>query len=126
MADYFQIYITDPERLEDCSALWTDQAVEDRIIALGHSVVFGTGRNMPVPVDVIVHDQQPELITLVGPADHAVAAGITCASGQLKISGCTDYLPEAFALAILPGCYGVACLTFDLGTIDPVYGLEGT
>jgi len=59
MADYFQIYVCDPAYNEDWSALWTDQSVDNRIVALPHTLVFGTGRNMPVPVDVVVHQQLP-------------------------------------------------------------------
>jgi hypothetical protein len=61
MADYFQIYVCDPAHIEDWSALWTDQTVDNRIVALPHTVVFGTGRNMTVPIDIVVHGQQPDL-----------------------------------------------------------------
>ena len=125
MADYFQIYVCDPAYNEDWSALWTDQTVDNRIVALPHTVVFGTGRNMPVPVDVLIHKQQPDLTAPIASADHAVLGGIVCSSGQLKVAGCTDYLPDAFALSTLPGCYGVAFLSFDLSTIDPLRCLEG-
>lgn len=125
MADYFQIYVCDPEYIGDWSALWTDQTVKDRMVALPHTIVFGTGRNMPVPVDVVVHKQQPDLTALIAPADHAVLGGIVCRSGQLKVVGCTDYLPDAFALSTSPGRYGVAFLSFDLSTIDPPGGLDG-
>src|SRR5262245_23179973 len=84
MADYFQMYVCDPGYKEDWSALWNDQSIDDRIVALAHTVVFGTGRNMPVPVDVVLHKQQPDLTALIAPADHAVTASLTCCSGQLK------------------------------------------
>jgi hypothetical protein len=122
MADYFQIYVCDPAHNEDWSALWTDQTVDNRIVALPHTVVFGTGRNMTVPVDIVVHEQQPDLTALIVPSDHAVVGGIVCGSGQLKVAGCTDYLPGAFTLSTSPGRYGIAFLSFDLSTID---GLEG-
>ena len=125
MADYFQVYVCDPAFNEDWSTLWTDQAVDNRIVALPHTIVFGTGRNMPVPIDVVVHKVQPDLTALIAAADHAVLGGITCGSGQLKFLGCTDYLPDAFTLPTLAGRYVVAFLSFGLGTIDPVGGLEG-
>jgi hypothetical protein len=125
MADYFQIYLSDPAHQEDWSALWTDQTVDDRVVALTHTIVFGTSRNMPVPVEVFVHPQQPDVASLTAPADHAVLGGITCTSGQLKLAGCTDYLPDAFALSMAPGRAGAAFLSFGLGTIDPVGGLGG-
>ena len=125
MADYFQIYVCDPAYNEDWSALWTDQSVENRIVALPHTVVFGTGRNMPVPIDIVVHKHQPDLTALISPADHAVVGGVACCSGQLKVAGCSDYLPDAFALSTSPGRYGVAFLSFNLSTIDQIGGLEG-
>lgn len=124
-ADYFQIYLCDPAYIEDWSALWTDQSVDDRIVARAHTVVFGTGRNTTVPVDVVVHKEQPDIAALIGPADHAVVGGLSCRSGQLKVAGCTEYLPDAFTLDTASGPYGVAFLSFDLGTISPTRALEG-
>jgi hypothetical protein len=125
VADYFQIYVCDPVYNDDWSELWTAQTVDDRIVALPHTVVFGTGRNMSVPVHIVVHEQQPDVDALIAPADHAVVSGIGCGTGQLKVAGCTDYLPDAFTLSTSPGHYGVAFLSFDLSTIDPVNCLEG-
>ena len=122
MADYFQVYLCDPAHKEEWSALWTDQTVDNRIVALPHTVVFGTGRNMPVLVDVVLHKQQPDLTALIASADHAVVSNLVCCSGKLKVAGCTDYLPDAFTLSTSPGPYGVAFLSFDLSTIE---GLEG-
>ena len=110
MADYFQIYVCDPAYHEDWSALWTDHSVDDRVVALAHTVVFGTGRNMPVPVDVVVHKQKPDFTALVAPADHAVVGSLWCRSGQLKVAGCSDYLPDAFTL--LPR-QGIMALRFS-------------
>ena len=125
MADYFQIYVCDPTHNADWSALWTAQTVDNRNVALPHAVVFGTGRNMPVPIDIVIHEQQPDLTALIAPSDHAVVGGIECESGQLKVVGCTDYLPDAFTLSTSPGCYGVAFLSFNLSTIDQIGGLDG-
>ena len=122
MADYHQIYICDPDHLEDWSDLWTDQTVADRIVACEHTVVFGAGRNMPVPVDVMTHDTAPDMTKLLTGADHAVSAGIKCTSGTLKVAGCTDYLPDAFALEIGKGSFGAAFLSFALATIVDLDG----
>ena len=65
MADYFQVYVCDPAFNKDWSTLWTDQTVDNRIVALPHTIVFGTGRNMPVPIDVVVHKVQPDLRALI-------------------------------------------------------------
>ncbi|MFO1167135.1 MAG: hypothetical protein U1E19_03305 [Rhodoblastus sp.] len=125
MADYHQIYIRDAAREEDWSSLWTDQTVADRIVALPHTVVFGVGRNMVVPVDVVAHLRAPDLASMTEAADHAVQAGIACVSGAVIVAGCTDYAPDAFSLRFSSGPLGVAFLSYDLGTIDPVDGLEG-
>jgi hypothetical protein len=124
-ADYYQIYICDPAHDEDWSVLWNNQTLDDRIVVLDHTVVFGTGRNMPVPVAVLVHAAKPDMTKMVSGADHAVCASISCTSGTLKVSGCTDYLPDAFALDIGSGSFGIAFLSFALRTIDSVDGLDG-
>ena len=113
MADYFQIYVCDPAHNEDWSALWTDQSIDNRIVGLSHTLVFGTGRNMPVPVDVVVHQQQPDLTALTAHADHAVVGGVACSSGQLKVAGCSDYLPDAFTLSTSPPRQGAMALHFS-------------
>ncbi len=123
MADYHQIYVCDAADIEDWSDLWTDQTVADRIVACDHTVVFGTGRNMPVPVEVITHDLAPDMTKLLSGADHAVSAGINCFSGTLKVAGCTEYFPDAYALDVGKGIFGIAFLSFALGTID---GLDGS
>ena len=124
-ADYYQIYLCDPTHVEDWSALINDQTLDDRVITLSHTVVFGTGRNMIVPVDVNVHAVQPDLDAVTATASHSVLCGINCASGSLKLAGCTDYLPDAFTLPIRIGRIGVAFLSYDLDKIDPVDGLDG-
>ncbi len=124
-ADYYQIYVADPAHIEDWSGLLNDQTLDDRVVAMAHTAVFGSGRNMMVPVDVVVHGAKPDLAEIITKADHAVAGAITCASGQLKLAGCTDNLLNAHAIAVAKGPIGFAFLSFDLGTIDPVEGLDG-
>jgi hypothetical protein len=124
-ADYYQIYVCDPNHDEDWSVLWNDQTLDDRIVALEHTVVFCTGRNMIVPVAVLVHAANPDMTKMTSGADHAVCASISCTSGTLKVVGCTDYLPDAFALDVGKGSFGVAFLSFGLGTIDSLDGLDG-
>ena len=124
MAGYHQIYVCDPAHVEDWSDHWTDQTVADRIVACAHTAVFGTGRNMPVPVEVMTHDSAPDMKMVLSGADHAVSAGITCTSGMLKVAGCTDYLPDAFALDAGIGAIGVAFVSFALATIDDLEGKD--
>lgn len=125
-ADYHQIYLCDPAHgPEDWSVLWDDRTLDDRICGLAHTLVFCTGRNMIVPVDVVEHKQQPNLEQLAASADHAVVGGLKCSSGRLKLVGCTGYLPDAFTLTMPVGPVGVAFLSHGLGTIDPNDGLDG-
>jgi hypothetical protein len=121
-AEFHQIYVCDPTYDENWSDLWTKEAVVDRIVALEHTVVFGTGRNMLVPVDVLTHDAAPDITAVLSGADHAVSANIMCTGGTFIVAGCMDYLPDAFTLDIGRGSFGVAFLSFALGTID---GLDG-
>lgn len=88
MADFHQIYVCDPAHDENWGDLWTYQTVTDRVVACEHTVVFGSGRNMDVPVEVMTHDIEPDMKILMAGADHAVSAGLTCTSGTLKIAGC--------------------------------------
>lgn len=124
-ADYHQIYLCDPAHNEDWSALWTDETVDDRVVATPHTLVFSTGRNMMVPVSVIEHSAAPDIEAMAHTADHVVAGSLLCSSGELKLAGCTDYLPDAFAMPMPPGLIGAAFLSFDLASIDPVDGLDG-
>jgi hypothetical protein len=43
----------------------------------------------------------------------------------LKIAGCTDDIHVAYAVTAGSGTFAVVFLSFDLGTIDKVYALEG-
>ncbi len=124
-ADYHQIYLCDPEHLEDWSDSWNDQTLDDRIIVLPHTTVFGTGRNMDVPVEVVVHPGPPDVDAVIAPADHAVQGGIACTSGTLKLCGLTSYLPDAFAFNMPKGLVGFVFLSFGLGRIEPIERLDG-
>ena len=124
-ADYHQIYLSDPDHTEDWSDSWNDQTLDDRLIVLPHTAVFVTGRNMDVPVDVVVHSAQPDLDALIAAANHAVLGGITCAGGTLKICGLTSYLPDAFALEMSKGSVGFVFLSIGLDKIEPVERLDG-
>ncbi|HRK20129.1 MAG TPA: hypothetical protein PK970_14335 [Hyphomicrobiaceae bacterium] len=124
-ADYFQIYLCDADHLEDWSAEWNDQTLDDRIVTLKHTAVFCTGRNMMVPVDIVIHAAPPDVNALAVAADHAVQGGIACASGALKLAGCTEYLPDAFTFEMRAGPVGVVFLSYDLDKIEPVERLEG-
>jgi hypothetical protein len=119
-ADYFQIYIEDEPT--DEVALWTDDDTNKRFVARSRLITFGCGRNMTVPVDVYQHTSAPDLTNRIDASDHAVRAGLRNTSGQFKIAGCTDYLPDAFALKTGTGLFGIAFLSFGLATINDLEG----
>jgi len=122
-ADYFQVYLADPLVDGDWSDAWkAPDALADRFIACERILGFVTERNTTVPLRVVSHDAVPDLTDQVLRADHAVKAGLFTADRRLIIAGCSDYWPEAYSVAVLPGLYGAAFLSFGLATVD---GLEG-
>lgn len=121
-ADYSQFYLSDPAHVEDWSALWNDQSIDDRFITMTTTLVFGTDRNFTVPVDLHRHSTRPDVGGLSAAADHAVVASVVCRSGAMKIVGCTDYLPDAFGFDAAPGTYGVLFCAHKLATVQ---GLDG-
>ena len=121
-ADYFQVYLADPLVDSDWSDAWTASALAERFIACERILGFVTGRNTTVPLRVVSYDAVPDLTEQVVRADHAVKAGLFTADRRLIIAGCSDYWPEAYSIAVLPGSYGAAFLSFGLATVD---GLEG-
>jgi hypothetical protein len=121
-ADYSQFYLCDPDHLEDWSDRWNDQSMDDRLIAMTTTIVFGTDRNFTVPVDLYRRNASPDIGVLTASADHAVIASIVCRSGKFKLAGCTDYLPDAFGFATAAGTYGVLYTAHKLATVA---GLDG-
>jgi hypothetical protein len=121
-ADYSQFYLSDPEHVADWSDLWTETAMDDRLIATPHTIVFGTDRNFTVPVTVFEHAAEPAVGDLASTADHAVLCGITLISSLAKIAGCTEYLPDAPSIVLGAGTFGVLYAAHCLATVD---GLDG-
>jgi hypothetical protein len=121
-ADYFQVYLADPLVEGDWSDAWqAPSALTDRFIACERILGFVTERNTTVPLRVVSHDAVPDLTDQVLRADHAVKAGLFTADRRLIVAGCSDYWPEAHSIAVMPGLYGAAFLSFGLATVD---GLE--
>lgn len=122
-ADYFQVYLADPLVDFDWSDAWqAPNALADRFIAHEQILGFVTERNTNVPLRVVSHDAVPDLTEQILRADHAVTAGLFTTDGRLIIAGCSDYWPEAHSVAVPPGLYAAAFLSFALATVD---GLEG-
>jgi hypothetical protein len=122
-ADHFQIYLSDPFVDDDWSDAWkAPSALSDRFIARERLLGFVTERNTTVPLRVVSHDVVPDLTNNLLRADHAVAAGLSTEDRRLIVAGCSDYWPAAYSVAVLPGLYGAAFLSFELATVR---GLEG-
>ena len=125
-ADYFQFVLMDANCKDDFGAVWTEQTLERMLAVGGTSACPGTLRNVNVPVEVNVHASEP-FVDLAG-YDHAVSASLQLPSGQLVVMGCTDYLPEASRVELLPGSYqllylaaGVESITYESDPADDRY-----
>jgi hypothetical protein len=104
-ADYFQFYLRDAVATGDLSRAWSEEAV-GRLLAIAPGAIgVGTVRNMTVPVTLEIHDDEPTASFVEW--DHVVEAGLNVTSGQILIAGCTDYLPDATRIEVLPGTYRV-------------------
>lgn len=122
-ADYFQVYLADPKVDDDWSDAWkAPSALTDRFIACERILGFATERNTTVPLRVVSHDAAPDLTDQIGRADHAVKAGLFTMDRRLIVAGCSDYWPEAYSIAVLPGFHGAAFLSFGLASVN---GLQG-
>jgi hypothetical protein len=122
-ADYFQVYLADPLLNNDWADAWNaPNASSDRFIMHERLLGFVTERNTTVPLRVVSHDAVPDLTDQLSRADHAVKAGLSTADRRLIVAGCSDYWPGAYSVAVLPGLYGAAFLSFGLSTVR---GLEG-
>lgn len=118
MADYFQIYVCDVDHQEDWSGAWNESTLAQRMALLPHTAVFLTGRNMCVPVEVVVLSTVPDLTALTHGADHAVAGGLACPTGVVAVAGCTDYFPDATRFTPGVGRTGYVFVSFDLASVD--------
>ncbi|WP_020411244.1 hypothetical protein [Microbulbifer variabilis] len=114
-ADYFQIYLLDVEADDDTSDIWTDEALNIKLGILPNTLAIGTYRNVDVPLEVEVHDSEPEIS--LGEWDHASIGYFTVTSGQCVVSGCTDYLLDVAKIDVAPGKYSAISLAKGLGSI---------
>jgi len=102
-ADYFQFIVMDEGSAADFSTVWTDEAFA-RMLAIGPGAMCpGTLRNVDVPVQIVVTDQEPSLS--LDQMDHATEASLSISSGRLIVASCTGYGPDAARIAIPPGQY---------------------
>lgn len=102
-ADYFQFVVQDEESDDDFATIWTADALSAQT-AFGRSAICpGTLRNVEVPVEVVVTDEDP-LVSL-DDVDHAVEGSVEFPSGRVVVMGCTQYFPDAPRFDVQPGTY---------------------
>lgn len=114
-ADYFQFYLMDTENSDDTSEIWREKANELKLGILPNTLAVGTLRNVVVPVEIHIHDEEPE-INLEN-WDHASIGHFAINSGKCSVLGCTDYLPDAEVISLKSGNYSALSLAQGLGSI---------
>lgn len=115
-ADYFQFVVQDEQSDDDFSAIWTPEALAAQT-AFGRSAVCpGTLRNVEVPVEIVVVDDDPQVS--LDDVDHAVEGSIQALSGRIVVMGCTQYFPEAPRFEVPPGTYRVLAVMTGVETIQ--------
>ena len=120
-ADYFQFYLQDEKAAGINGDSWTEEAT-DRMLAIETGAIgVGTVRNVDVAVIIEQHDVAPDLSEA---ADQIVECSIEVYSGKLIAAGCTDYLPDAQRIAILPGIYRARITYENLSSVSDD-GLDG-
>ncbi|WP_444922795.1 hypothetical protein ACJJH9_11265 [Microbulbifer sp. DLAB2-AF] len=114
-ADYFQVYLMDVEADDDTSDIWTEEALNIKLGILPNTLAIGTFRNVDIPLEVEIHDSQPEIS--FEEWDHASIGYFTVTSGQCAVFGCSDYLPDAEKIEVAPGKYSAISLAKGLDSI---------
>jgi hypothetical protein len=136
-ADYHQIYLEDsehdsawptedPERLQQIDA-FTAQIINSESLARHLGVAPGvvcllTARNMMSPLEVEIRQGPPEEDDAA--LDQIAEASLEVPSGCLLVSGCTDYLPDAPRIHLMPGVYRVRAYFGDVQALSED-GLDG-
>jgi hypothetical protein len=119
-ADYQQFYLWDRGMTNQAPEDYTDEDVRRRIKTGPHVVVIRPERNTTVPVEVEVHNADPEFDPTAW--DHVAEASLHLPSGKLQVHECTGGPVAEFAVE--PGWYRVRSLGSGFVTIDES-GLEG-
>ena len=121
-ADYFQFYLQDETLNSDLGNSWTDEALNNLLVVTPEVVGVGTVRNMTVPVsinvDAKVHEKD------LSQYDKVNECSLELPSGQLVISGGSEYFPDAPRITLTPGTYRVRVYYKNLDKLSP-NGLEG-
>lgn len=121
-ADYFQFYIQDEKADGDLSEAWNDEATKNMIALAPGTIGVGTARNMDVPVEITISDNEPK--NNYDEYDKINECSIEIKSGKLVIAGCTDYFADAKRIEINPGIYKARIFYKNLDKLSED-GLEG-
>jgi hypothetical protein len=104
-ADYYQFYLQDESADGNLSEAWSPEAVT-RYLATGPGVVgVRTTSAAVVPVSIELWDTSPIEDFLAFWRVSECSLGIEGRS--LVVAGCTEHLPDARRIAVLPGTYRV-------------------
>lgn len=121
-ADYFQFYLQDEGADGDLGDSWSQKAV-DRLLAIAPGAVgIGTVRDTDVPVTVEVLDAAPNQDFVAW--DHVVECSMDVPTGRVIVAGCSDYLPDAARIEVVPGHYRVRASYAKLAFVSSD-GLDG-
>ena len=103
-ADYYQFYLQDDDsEVGDLSDAWTTEAVKRKLAIAPNTIGVGTARNMDVPVEIQIHDEEPKIN--FDEWDLINQCSIEINTGRIVIAGCTDYFPDAMRIDISPRIY---------------------
>jgi hypothetical protein len=100
-ADYFQVHVLDEASETVLDQAWNDGTLDDRIVVLRDILGIRTEVNVDVEVDVEWSMEPPYLDA--GRFDHVAEASVEIPSGRMIVMGCSDYLPDAHRLEVIPG-----------------------
>jgi hypothetical protein len=119
-ADYHMVWVQDEDACKnggDMCDIITDQACTD-MLAIGQGTIcIMTVRNMTVPVEIEICDNQP--IDNLDEWDQVVECGIDIPSGETVIYGTTDDTSQSPRITLLPGSYRARIY---YGNLDSVNG----
>lgn len=118
-ADYHQVYLVDALGNWNLPTNWTDASVKAGILTAKAALIFGTARNMTVPVRVLLHAAEP--VVDLQKADHVVIGDLET-TGAAAIAGLTSDTPTRFAVPA--GNLRVKIVSTGLGTLS-ADGLDG-
>jgi hypothetical protein len=114
-ADYFQFVLMDANSEADFSTIWTEEAFASMLAAGPGAICPGTLRNVDVPVEIHICTSAPEID--LDQYDHVTEASIDISTGELLLTNCTGYLPDARRIQVEPGTYEVLFLVSGIESI---------